>query len=380
MFHRTKQRPVNYRGNEIHSTRTSHQRTWRLPSHAHGVSNDNMENHERPTSAPEADLRRLLERAPRPVLLAVAGDSGSGKSTYTGGIKRLLGDDMVATISLDGYHREDRATRRRSGRLPLDPRANDLALALQHLKALRDGESVTVPTYDHRTGTFGTPQQVDPKPVILIEGLHALYPDFLPCLDFTLFVDSDREVKWRWKFDRDVNTRGYTPGEVNREMQRRELAYKRWLDFQKTHADVTVKVHTSKLASLAVEEYDGHLPDNCFHMEIIVRPSSVPLPALYLPMDLNGMTKRGTLPFMLANVPSTYWGRAVNVVHIDGVIPLGAMRQLERSMIDFTGLDPNCLGDPADGPTATLAFTQLVVAWPVLGHIAGLLQQWADRP
>ncbi|RFA29055.1 phosphoribulokinase [Alkalilimnicola ehrlichii] len=335
----------------------------------------------RPNTAPRNNLRALLQHAQRPILLAVAGDSGSGKTTYSQGIRRLLGEDMVAAISLDGYHKEDRAMRKISGRSPLDPRANDLKLIKSHLRTLRAGQAVEIPVYNHETGLFDEPQLVQPKPVILVEGLHALYPNFLPYFDFTLFVDSDREVKWRWKLERDVNCRGYDPEEVKREMQRREVAYKRWVDFQKTHADVIVKVHESELASLAVQEYEGRLPENCYHMEVIVSPSTVPLPALYLPVDFNGMTKHDALPFMLANVPSSYWGRQVNVVHVDGIIPVDAMCQLEQEMVRFTGLTPQSecgLGQP-NNPIATLGFTQLVVAWPFLGHIAGLLQQWVDQ-
>ncbi len=336
-----------------------------------------------PTLAPgaddtAADLRSLLARAGRPVLVAVAGDSGSGKSTYTRGIRRLLGADMVSYISLDGYHKEDRETRRRTGRLPLDPRANDLKLVKAHLRALRAGHPVEVPIYNHQTGTFDEPRLIEPTPVVIVEGLHALYPNFLPYYDFTLFVDTDREVKWRWKFERDVNARGYNADELRREMQRREIAYRRWIDFQKTEADVIVKVHESELNTLAVQEFEGRLPENCFHMEIIVTPTDMPLPSLYMPVDFNGMTKQDALPFMLANVPSSYWGKPVNVVHVDGVVPLPAMAALEQEMKRFTGL-PTALTDDdtdSDSPPSTLRFAQLVVAWPFLGHVAGLLQQW----
>lgn len=324
-----------------------------------------------------SDLRSLLRHADRPILLAVAGDSGSGKSTYTRGIRRLLGPDMVSFVSLDGYHKEDRETRKLSGRLPLDPRANDLKLIKAHLQALRSGAAVDVPIYNHTTGCFDAPRRIEPTPVVIVEGLHALYPNFLPYYDYTLFVDTDREVKWRWKFQRDVTDRGYDPDEAKREMQRREIAYRRWIDFQKTQADVIVKVHESELGSLAVQEYDGRLPENCFHMEIIVTPTAVPLPALYLPVDFNGMTKHDALPFMLANVPSSYWGKPVNVVHIDGVIPLEAMRALENEMLRFTGLQAEPPRVAAqDNPASTLHFAQLVVAWPFLGHVAGLAQQW----
>lgn len=332
-------------------------------------------------AAQRTDLRTQLRAAERPILMAVAGDSGSGKTTYTHGIRRLLGADMVSYVSLDGYHKEDRATRKKTGRLPLDPRANDLKLIKSHLQALRAGAAVEIPIYNHTTGCFDPPRIIHPTPVVVIEGLHALYPNFLPYYDFTLFVDTDREVKWRWKFERDVYDRGYDPEEIKREMQRREIAYRRWIDFQKTHADVIVKVHESELGSLAAQEYDSKLPDNCYHMEVLVAPTSPSLPGLYMPVDFNAMTRQDALPFMLANVPSTYWGRAVNVVHVDGIIPLEAMRQLEREMMRFTGLQADMAPTPpAEDPGSTLRFTQLVVAWPFLGQVAALLQQWRETP
>jgi len=331
-------------------------------------------------TTPRRDLRTLLRRADRPILMAVAGDSGSGKTTYTHGIRRLLGADMVSYISLDGYHKEDRATRRKTGRLPLDPRANDLKLFKTHLQALRAGAAVEVPIYNHATGCFDEPRIIEPRPVIIIEGLHALYPNFLPYYDFTLFVDTDREIKWRWKFERDVHQRGHDPDEVRREMQRREIAYLRWIDFQKTHADVIVKVHESELSTLAPEGSDQSLPDSCYHMEVLVSPTSPPLPGLYMPVDFNALTRRDALPFMLANIPSTYLGRRINAVHVDGIIPQEAMRQLERGMMQYTGLDVDLAVSPTgDEPLATLRFTQLVVAWPFLGHVGALLRQWEEE-
>lgn len=325
-------------------------------------------------NAPPTDLRTLLRQAQRFIVIAVAGDSGSGKTTHTHGIRRLLGADMVSHISLDGYHKEDRAARKASGRLPLDPRVNDLKLVKSHLQLLRTGAAIEIPTYDHTTGRFGTPQLIQPRPVVIIEGLHALYPNLLPYYDFTLFVDTDREVKWRWKFERDVGERGYDPNEVRREMQRREIAYRRWIDFQKTHADVVVKVRESELSALAAEDLDRPLPDNYYHMEILVSPTSPPLPGLQMPVDFNAITRPDALPFMLANIPSTYWGRKVNAVHVDGIIPPTAMQQLEQEMMRFTGLTKGSVSNQLNEP-ATLRFTQLVVAWPFLGKVAALLQQ-----
>ncbi len=70
-----------------------------------------------------ATLRYLLQQQRIPMLIGVAGDSGGGKTTYTDGIRKLLGPDLVSTIAMDGYHKEDREQRRRSGRLPLESRS-----------------------------------------------------------------------------------------------------------------------------------------------------------------------------------------------------------------------------------------------------------------
>lgn len=333
-----------------------------------------------PDSPACADLRQLLRTARRPILLGVAGDSGSGKTTYTHGIRRLLGNDMVTTIGLDGYHKEDRAQRRRSGRLPLDPDANHLDLVQAHLDLLRQGKPAEIPVYNHQTGCFDAPQIVRPAPVVVIEGLHALYEHILPLLDFSLYVDSDRDVKWRWKFERDVFARGHDPSELEEELTRRDAAYERWIAPQKSRADVVIRVRESQLSSLAQQYDKSALPDNCYHMEIVVTPTEQVLPALHMPVDLNALTRLDSQPFMLATVPSIYWKRRVNVVHVDGVIPLEAMQKLEEEVMQLTGISADLesctVMDPAQN--STLRFAQSLVAWPFLGHVSHQLQQWAD--
>lgn len=318
------------------------------------------------------DLRAMLRGRRRPVLVGVAGDSGSGKTTYTEGIARLLGSELVTALSLDGYHKENRLQRQRSGRSPLDPRANELELVRQHLDRLQTGRSVTVPVYDHQTGVFGTPRVVRPLPIVIVEGLHALYPELLDTMDFSIYVDTDQAVKRRWKLERDVQERGYEPDAARDEIEQREADYRRWIDFQKTNADVVVRIHDSEMASLAVDEYTGEVPPDCHHMEIIVAPTETELPALNLPVDLNNMTQHQGMPFMLANVPSSYWGRRVNVVHIDGIMPQRALRELESEMIRLAGIP--AVAHEASQRSPAILFTQLLVVWPFLGYLLALLR------
>jgi|GEM_PF-3862715 len=171
--------------------------------------------HDKP--APQSgvnDLPARLRRRRRPIIIGVAGDSGSGKSTYTQGLEWLLGPELVSQVSLDGYHAEDRATRRASGRSPLDPDANHLERAGTDLERLSRGEATRIPIYDHEDGVFKDARVHQPTPIILVEGLHTLYPALRSMLDVAVYVDTATEVKREWKMRRDTRERGYKGAEA----------------------------------------------------------------------------------------------------------------------------------------------------------------------
>lgn len=317
------------------------------------------------------NLRALLRQHGRPILIGVAGDSGSGKTTYTNGLRRMLGPDIVATLSTDGYHKENREQRRRSGRIPLDPEANRLELLQQHLEQLRRGESVEVPVYNHRSGDFERPRRLAPPTILVVEGLHALYPQFLPLLDFTVFVEPDRAIKQRWKIARDIAYRGHAVEYLTEEIRRREAGYKRWIEFQKTDADVVIKIHHSRLPELAEQQLLGDLPAVCYHMELIFRPIQMPLPALRVPLNLARMLGEEPNPFLCCVIPRNYWGRRANAIHLDGVMTRRSVAALERQIVEFTGI-PLVTRKPGQQHerVSAIQFTQLLVIWPILEHIA----------
>ena len=108
---------------------------------------------------------------PRPVILGVVGDSASGKTTISRGLVRVLGEDNVAHICTDDYHRYDRAQRAELGITPLHPDCNHLDIIAQHLTHLRRGEPILKPVYRHQDGTFGPAVHVRPERFTIIEGL-----------------------------------------------------------------------------------------------------------------------------------------------------------------------------------------------------------------
>jgi phosphoribulokinase len=309
------------------------------------------------------------------MIVGVSGDSGSGKTTYSNGIRSLIGADLVNTLELDGYHKEDRQQRKISGRLPLDPDANRLDLIRKHLTELKQGKSVEIPIYNHKTGKFDRPKQLFPSPIIIVEGLHALYPELLPFLDFSIYVDPDRDVKWQWKYERDVKKRGHLAETLQTEMLQREAAYKRWIDFQKTNANVVIKIFTTRMKDFSRHQCIADLPANCYKVELIVEPALLPLPTLPLPFDLGAMLGANQLAFMLAALPCIYWGRQVTILHIDGILPSEAIAQLQNHIVDFTGIPINeALPLQEYERISATRFAQLLVTWRFLEQVNYQLQ------
>jgi len=321
-------------------------------------------------------LQANLAHLTKPIIIGISGDSGSGKTIFSDGIRRLLGKNLVKTIQMDGYHKQNRAQRKISGHLPLDPDANHLDNLQEHLQLLKQGKHVSIPIYNHTTGDFDPPQDFAPSPIIIVEGLHALYPQFLPYLDFTIFVDPSREVKWQWKFERDVKKRGHRAEILEEEMLMREAAYKRWIDFQKTGASVVIKIFNSRMKDFARYEFIHKLPEKFYKVELIMTPSQAPLPTLPLPFDLASIMDVKESPFLLAAVPCKYWGRTIINVHIDGAISENTIATLEQHIVGCTGIPVNYEAEESDTRAlskvqeiSATQFTQLIIAWRFLEEV-----------
>lgn len=175
------------------------------------------------------------------VLVGVAGDSGAGKSTLIRELSRLLGPDKVAVIGLDDYHSLNRQERKAIGITPLNPRANNLGLFIEHLYRLRQGEKVLKPVYDHDTGDFSDPEWVEPRPFIICEGLHPFCFGVLAAMyDYRIYYDTHPELKVAWKVQRDAAARGYTVEQVRREIRQRQWDIRSFVEPQRWYADTVV--------------------------------------------------------------------------------------------------------------------------------------------
>jgi phosphoribulokinase len=148
---------------------------------------------------------------PRPILLGIVGDSGTGKTTLTRGLVRILGEQQVTHISADHYHRFDRKQRAEHGLTPLHPGCNYIDILDQHLGHLRAGEPIIKPVYRHQDGTFAAAEHVRPE-----------------------------DLRRKWKVQRDCSRRGYTTDEVLDELDRREADSEAFIRPQRRHADIVI--------------------------------------------------------------------------------------------------------------------------------------------
>ena len=180
-------------------------------------------------------------RAGRPIMLCLVGDSGAGKSTLSHGCVALLGPDRVTDICLDDYHSLDRVGRQERRITALHPDCNHLDLIAQHMALLRRGETIFKPVYDHSHGTFGPPEFVTPKPIVLVHGLHALYtPELRRQWDVSVFLDPDPELRIAWKIGRDMSKRGYARAEVLRAIENRRHDSEAYVMPQREKADMVI--------------------------------------------------------------------------------------------------------------------------------------------
>src|SRR5437868_8274827 len=178
---------------------------------------------------------------PRPVMLGIVGDSGSGKTTITRGLVRVLGEDQVTHFCTDDYHRYDRRQRAERNITPLHPDCNYMDVMAQHMRHLRCGDHFLKPVYQHTDGTFGPLAPVEAKQFAVVEGLLGYYTeDLRPLYDVRVFLSPPEELRRKWKVQRDCSRRGYTTDQVLAELDRREPDSSEFIRPQQRYADIVV--------------------------------------------------------------------------------------------------------------------------------------------
>jgi uridine kinase len=163
---------------------------------------------------PSAFILLLFTVSTSPLVIGVAGGSGSGKTTVAGSILRRVSADRIAYVPHDAYYRDfTHLAREQLNLLNWDhPDALDTDLMIAHVQRLKSGQPVELPVYDF-THYCRTEQTVhlDPQPVILVEGILIFADARLRRLfDVKIFVDTDADLRFIRRIQRDIAERGRT--------------------------------------------------------------------------------------------------------------------------------------------------------------------------
>jgi len=188
----------------------------------------------------------VYQMRPGPIVVGIAGDSGSGKDTLSDLLTCALGERHVTTVSGDDYHRWPRGHENWQIYSHLDARANDLHGQQAHAVALADGRSIFAGTYDHLTGTFREKRLIDPGDVVIFQGLHGLaLAGLRDVCALKIFLDPDEALRRLWKARRDVQQRGHALETVLASLERRAQDREKYVLPQRALADLTIRWHPS---------------------------------------------------------------------------------------------------------------------------------------
>ena len=145
-------------------------------------------------------------------IIGIAGGTGSGKTTVVKKIVEALPPHFVAVVPLDSYYNDtSHMTEEERRAINFDhPDAFDWQLLVKHVELLRNGEAVEQPTYSYlKCNREKETVHVEPKPVIIIEGIMALLNKQLrDMMDLKIFVDTDSDERLIRNIQRDCVERG----------------------------------------------------------------------------------------------------------------------------------------------------------------------------
>jgi phosphoribulokinase len=175
----------------------------------------------------------------RPIMVAVGGDSGTGKATLCEGLRAIFGDERCVEVRLDGYFALNRAQRNAVGITALDPRAHNFAAMDDDLRQLAHGRAIVKPVYDHLKGATNGNETIEPREIVLVQGLFPLYTWGLRSLfDVSVWMEPHAQLKTAWTMHRDTSERAYRPEQVHAELDRRRGDYEHYIAPQAQYADI----------------------------------------------------------------------------------------------------------------------------------------------
>ncbi len=181
----------------------------------------------------------------KPLIIGIAGPSGSGKSLLANTIVGELGSNQVAVISEDSYYKDrwDLPFEERA-KINFDhPEAFDHSLLSQHLSDLQDGKSVAIPLYDHKQHLRREETKViGQHAIIVLEGILLLVePNLRKSMDIRIYIDTPLDICLLRRLRRDIVERKRSIESVLQQYEETvRPMYLQFIEPSKRYADIIV--------------------------------------------------------------------------------------------------------------------------------------------
>ena len=180
----------------------------------------------------------------KPLIIGIAGGTGSGKTTLVDRLKEQFGDD-ISVLAHDSYYAEhhDLSLEERRALNYDHPAAFDTDRMIQDLEDLKVGKTVQVPVYDYTVhDRLEETREVKPNKVILVEGILIFDNKALrDLLDIKLFVDTDADVRLLRRIHRDVTERSRTLDTVMEQyLKTVKPMHEQFVEPSKRYADIII--------------------------------------------------------------------------------------------------------------------------------------------
>lgn len=190
-----------------------------------------------------------------PLVIGIAGGSGSGKTTVAQEILQRVGPDRIAFLQHDAYYKD------LSGLPPAQraevnfdhPNSLETELLIQHIEQLKRGQPVEVPIYDFATHSrTNRTYTVQPRGVILVEGILIFAePALRDLCDVKIFVDTDSDIRLIRRLQRDIAERGRTVDMVVKQyLNTVRPMHLEFVEQSKRYADVIIPEGGMNVAAL----------------------------------------------------------------------------------------------------------------------------------
>lgn len=189
------------------------------------------------------------------LVIGIAGGTGSGKTTVVNKIINSLPAGEVAVMPQDSYYKDSsHVPPEERSKINFDePDAIEWSLLVDHLKQLKEGKTVNMPTYSYLTCTRQEETvEVHPNDVVIVEGILVLTdPTIREMLDIKVFVDADPDDRLIRVIARDCIERGRTPEIViNRYQEVLKPMHCQYIEPSKRYADLIVPQGGSNIVAI----------------------------------------------------------------------------------------------------------------------------------